>query len=90
MLGLAWQARNRLDLEALIPGSFAERVNLAERPATHVPVEFEPNNTPRWPVPFRPRKKKNRQAKYHRCSRCGGQVRKRSARCKKCSEPQKK
>ena len=29
-------------------------------------------------MPFRPRKKKNRQAKYHRCSRCGSQVRKRS------------
>ena len=26
-------------------------------------------------MPFRPRKKKNRQAKYHRCSWCGSQVR---------------
>ena len=34
----------------------------------------------RCPVPFRPRKKKNRQAKYHRCSRCGSQVRKRTVR----------
>jgi hypothetical protein len=40
-------------------------------------------------VPFRPRKKKVRQAKFHRCKRCGGQVRKRSARCKKCAEAQK-
>jgi hypothetical protein len=74
----------------LIPGSFAAWVNLVERPATRLLVEFDLNNIPRWPVPFRPRKKKTRQAKYHRCSRCGGQVRKRSARCKKCSEPQKK
>ena len=41
-------------------------------------------------MPFRPRKKKNRQAKYHRCSRCGSQVRKRTVRCKHCAEPQKK
>ena len=33
-------------------------------------------------MPFRPRKKKSRQAKFHRCSWCGAQVRRRSARCK--------
>ena len=44
---------------------------------------------PRCPVPFRPRKKKSRQAKFHRCSWCGAQVRRRSARCKRCSERQK-
>jgi hypothetical protein len=74
----------------LIVETFAARVNLVELPTTRVIVEYEPIIVPRWPVPFRPRKKKNRQAKYHRCTRCGGQVRKRSARCKKCSEPQKK
>src|SRR5689334_5664911 len=41
---------------------------------------------PRYAVPFRPRKKKSRQTKFHRCSWCGAQVRRRSARCKKCSE----
>jgi hypothetical protein len=40
-------------------------------------------------VPFRPRKKKNRQSKFHRCSRCGSRVLKRSFRCKKCSESQR-
>lgn len=40
-------------------------------------------------MPFRPRKKKVRQAKSHRCKRCGGNVRKHMARCKKCSEAQK-
>ena len=45
---------------------------------------------PRCSVPFRPRKKKVRQAKFHRCSRCGAQVRRRSARCKKCAEVQKR
>jgi hypothetical protein len=40
-------------------------------------------------VPFRPRKKKDRQAKTHRCKRCGGGIRKRSFRCKKCSEVQR-
>jgi hypothetical protein len=40
-------------------------------------------------LPFRPRKKSVRQAKYHRCKRCGGQVRRNIARCKKCSESQK-
>jgi hypothetical protein len=44
----------------------------------------------RFAVSFRPRKKKFGQTKYHRCSRCGGQVRKRSVRCKKCAEPQKR
>jgi hypothetical protein len=43
----------------------------------------------RFAVPFRPRKKKFRQSKFHRCSRCGGQVRRRTVRCKKCAEPQK-
>jgi len=37
-------------------------------------------------VPFRPRKKKSRQAKFTRCKRCGGRVRRHIARCKKCSE----
>ena len=41
-------------------------------------------------MPFRPRKKKVRQAKFHRCSRCGSQVRRRSVRCKQCAEPQKR
>ncbi len=41
-------------------------------------------------VSFRPRKKKFNKTKYHRCSRCGGQVRRRSVRCKKCAEPQKR
>jgi hypothetical protein len=44
---------------------------------------------PRCPVPFRPRKKRKRQAKYHRCKRCGASVRRNIARCKKCSEAQK-
>ncbi len=39
-------------------------------------------------MPFRPRKKKDRQAKYHRCKKCGGSIRKRQVRCKKCSEAQ--
>ena len=43
----------------------------------------------RCPVPFRPRKKKFRQTKYHRCNRCGSQVRRRTTRCKRCAEPQK-
>ncbi|MGO9809925.1 MAG: hypothetical protein ACXVB2_16200 [Isosphaeraceae bacterium] len=38
---------------------------------------------------LRPRKNKSRQNKYHRCQRCGGRVRKRSFRCKKCSEGQR-
>ncbi|MFO0888079.1 MAG: hypothetical protein U0790_02915 [Isosphaeraceae bacterium] len=40
-------------------------------------------------MPLRPRKNKSRQAKFHRCPRCGGQVRKRAFRCKKCSESQR-
>ena len=36
----------------------------------------------RFAVSFRPRKKKYNQSKYHRCSRCGGQVRRRSVRCR--------
>ena len=32
-------------------------------------------------MPFRPRKKKSRQTKFHRCSWCGAQVRRRAARC---------
>lgn len=35
---------------------------------------------------FRPRKKSVRQSKFSRCKRCGGQVRKHVARCKKCNE----
>ena len=35
---------------------------------------------------FRPRKKKVRQGKFARCKRCGGQIRKHIARCKKCNE----
>ncbi|MDX2038068.1 MAG: hypothetical protein SFX72_15575 [Isosphaeraceae bacterium] len=37
-------------------------------------------------MPFRPRKKSVRQAKYTRCKRCGGALKKRAFRCKKCSE----
>jgi hypothetical protein len=37
-------------------------------------------------MPLRPRKKKMRQAKFTRCKRCGGRVRRHIARCKKCSE----
>ena len=43
----------------------------------------------RFTVALRPRKNKFRQDKYHRCSKCGGQVRKRSFRCKKCSQSQR-
>ncbi len=43
----------------------------------------------RCAVALRPRKNKSRQNKYHRCQRCGGRVRKRSFRCKKCSEGQR-
>ncbi len=39
-------------------------------------------------MPSRPRKKTKRQAKYHRCPRCGGQVRRHIVRCKKCSQSQ--
>ncbi|MGC8644272.1 MAG: hypothetical protein ACP5XB_30800 [Isosphaeraceae bacterium] len=38
---------------------------------------------------LRPRKNKSRKQKFHRCPRCGGQVRKRSFRCKKCAEAQR-
>ncbi|MGE3822206.1 MAG: hypothetical protein AB7I30_22560 [Isosphaeraceae bacterium] len=38
---------------------------------------------------YRPRKKNRRQGKYSRCKRCGGQVRRHIARCKKCGEGQK-
>lgn len=40
-------------------------------------------------MPFRPRKKANRQSKFARCKRCGGRIRKHIARCKKCSEATK-
>lgn len=40
-------------------------------------------------MPFRPRKKKSRQAKFKVCKRCGGRVRRNIARCKKCAESQK-
>jgi hypothetical protein len=53
-----------------------------------LPVSIIALRSSRCFVPFRPRKKKARQNKFHRCKRCGGQVRKRSARCKKCSESQ--
>ncbi|QDV32642.1 hypothetical protein ElP_04770 [Tautonia plasticadhaerens] len=35
---------------------------------------------------LRPRKKSKRQAKYIRCKRCGGQVRRAMGRCKKCNQ----
>ncbi|WP_435022085.1 hypothetical protein TA3x_002724 [Tundrisphaera sp. TA3] len=38
---------------------------------------------------FRPRKKAFHKAKNHTCKRCGGSIRKRSVRCKKCSESQR-
>jgi len=53
--------------------------------ATAAPNSF---SRERCPVAFRPRKKTMRQAKYTRCKRCGGQVRRHIARCKKCSEKQ--
>ena len=45
-------------------------------------TERKLETAPRCAVPFRPRKKKTRQAKFHRCTRCGAQVRRRSVRCK--------
>jgi len=40
-------------------------------------------------VAFRPRKKKHAETKRHRCKKCGGNIRKRAFRCKKCSEAQR-
>lgn len=37
---------------------------------------------------LRPRKKKQRQGKFARCTRCGGRVRRDINRCKKCSQAQ--
>ena len=65
-------------------------MTIVDRATTGPRAESKLKIVQRCPVPFRPRKKKNRQAKYHRCSRCGSQVRKRTVRCKRCAEPQKK
>ena len=58
---------------------------MVDRASTASRAESKLTLDERCPVPFRPRKKKNRQAKYHRCSRCGSQVRKRTVRCKRCA-----
>jgi hypothetical protein len=36
----------------------------------------------------RPRKKKVRQARFHRCPKCGKQLRKRLVRCSACNRVQ--
>ncbi|WP_261341618.1 hypothetical protein [Tautonia sociabilis] len=37
-------------------------------------------------MPLRPRKKSTHRNKYIRCKRCGGQVRRKIGRCKKCNQ----
>lgn len=72
-----------------IPFNVRNRLNSWVSPPARLPAMFLMSVETRFTVPLRPRKKQSRKQKFHRCPRCGGQVRKRSFRCKKCSEAQR-